>query len=135
MDDLPSACIPTSEVADKVAAELAKVRKVRCNCGGFLHHLPCSLHIQATGIADLRACPFLPMSHFLPGWAQVVVSRSAQCVHICVQFACHQVDAESSVGTKRFMDMVSFLAAFDGFALAYSAADVLSYTSALAHKR
>ena len=55
--------------------------------------------------------------------------------HNCVPFVCRQVDAESSVGTKRFMDMVSFLAAFDGFALAYSAAGVLSYTSALAHKR
>ena len=55
--------------------------------------------------------------------------------HISVPFVCRQVDAESSVGTKRFMDMVSFLAAFDGFALAYSAAGVLSYTSALAHKR
>ena len=93
------------------------------------------MHEQATGIADLRACPYLPMSHFLPGWAQVVVSSFAHCVLICVLFAYHQVDSESSVGTKRFMDMVSFLAAFDGFALAYSAADVLSYTSALAHKR
>ena len=94
-----------------------------------------SLHAEATGIADLCACPYLPMSHFLPGWAQVVVLTFAQCVHICVPFVCRQVDAESSVGTKRFMDMVSFLAAFDGFALAYSAAGVLSYTSALAHKR
>ena len=39
LDDLPSACIPTSEVADKVAAELAKVRKVCYRYGAYLHIL------------------------------------------------------------------------------------------------
>ena len=66
--------------------------------------------------------PFFPMSLFLPSWAQVHEPESA--------------DVEGAPPkNKKFMDMTSFLAAFDNFALVYAACGALEYTAAMGHKR